>query len=275
MLKKSLLVAAFTGLLFTACKKEEVKNELSESSQVSSKNNNQAQLTYNLIDDAVSAEVINIEKDMNGDVKQKLTLIGTCPTINYTADNSEKPTYVATMTIDFGTACIQDGVTRKGKIIISKNGKFNATGTVTTVTLENYEVNGFKIEGTLTRTVKGFTGTWLSGTWEYDVKVENGKVTGPNNTYFTWESERNVSVNLPSFDISTTGEAEGVDLFGKPYTVTITTPLVIKRNCDYIVSGVLEVAPTGVEKRVVNYGSGTCDNNVTITVGDKVYNVTL
>ena len=38
MLKKSLLVAAFTGLLFTACKKEEVKNELSESSQVSSKN---------------------------------------------------------------------------------------------------------------------------------------------------------------------------------------------------------------------------------------------
>jgi hypothetical protein len=274
MLKKSLLVAAFAGLLLSACKKEEVKNELSESSQVSSKNNNQAQLTYNLIDDAVSNEIVNIEKDFSGEVKTKLSILA-CPDINYTLDNDENPNYVATMTIDFGTGCIQNGVTRKGKIIISKNGKFNATGTVTTVTLENYEVNGYKVEGTLTRTVKGFTGTWLSGTWEYEVEVEDGKVTGPNNTYFTWESERTVTVSLPSFEVSTTGEAEGVDLFGKAYTVTITTPLVIKRDCEHIVSGVLEVSPTGVEKRVINYGNGTCDKNVTITVGDKVYDVTL
>jgi hypothetical protein len=274
MLKKSLLVAAFAGLLFSACKKEEVKNELSESSQVSSKNNNQAQLTYNLIDDEVSNEIIKIEKDFNGEVKTKLSIVA-CPAIDYTLDNDENPSYVATMTIDFGTACLKDGITRKGKIIISKNGKFNATGTVTTVTLENYEVNGYKVEGTLTRTVKGFTGTWLSGTWEYEVEVEDGKVTGPNNTYFTWESERTVTVSLPSFEVSTTGEAEGVDLFGKAYTVTITTPLVIKRDCEHIVSGVLEVSPTGVEKRVINYGNGTCDKNVTITIGDKVYDVTL
>lgn len=275
MLKKSLFVAVFAGLLFSACKKEEVKNELSESSQVSSKNNNQAQLTYNLIDDEVSNEIINIEKNFDGEVQNKLLSIVGCHDIDYTIDNVEKPSYVATMTIDFGTTCLKDGITRKGKIIISKNGKFNATGTVTTVTLENYEVNGFKVEGTLTRTVKGFTGTWLSGTWEYDVKVENGKVTGTNNAFFTWESERTVSVSLPSFEVSTSGNAEGNDLFGNPYQVAITTPLVIKRDCDHIVSGVLEVTPTGAEKRVINYGNGTCDNNVIITIGEDVYNVSL
>jgi hypothetical protein len=275
MLKKSLFVAAFAGLLFSACKKEEVKNELSESSQVSTKNNNQAQLTYNLIDDAVSNEIVKIEKDLNGEVKSKLSIFQPCPNIDYTLDNADNPSYVKTMTIDYSATCVEEGVTRKGKIIISKNGKFNATGTITTVTLENYEVNGYKVEGTLTRTVKGFTGTWLSGTWQYDVKVENGKVTGPNDTFFTWESERSVTVSLPSFEVSTSGEAEGVDLFGKPYTVIITTPLVIKRDCEHIVSGVLEVSPTGVEKRVINYGNGTCDKNVTITVGDDIYNVTL
>ncbi len=81
-----------------------------------------------------------------------------CAVITYIADTTNSGQwYVKSLTIDYGTGCVWKGRTRKGKIHITRNGKWFTVGTSTIITLENFSIDGYAVEGTNTITPKTAT----------------------------------------------------------------------------------------------------------------------
>lgn len=57
-------------------------------------------------------------------------------------------------------------------------------------------------------------------------------------------------------------------------TSTITTPLRVRANCPNIVSGVVEIVRND-NTAVLDYGTGECDNQATLTINGTTTNITL
>lgn len=187
--------------------------------------------------------------------------------------------FPTTLTIDFGsTGCTgSDGRLRKGKVEAVFTGMWRDSLTVVTVTPVNYSVDNYKVEGTKTIENKGHVG----GNLTYDVAVTNGKITAPDLTYFTWnsniqyewiegESTTFLSHGLPGVldDVYLIrGTYNGVNRSGLSYTSTITSPIRKELSCKWPVSGVLQITPQGLQTRTIDFGSGACDNDATVSVG--------
>jgi hypothetical protein len=185
------------------------------------------------------------------------------------------------ITVDFGTGCTgPGGRTRKGKIVIEYKGRRFLPGSSITTTFVGYSVNGISVEG-----VRVLTNTSASETAPVSFSiVETGlKLTYPDGTFATRTSNRTRTwnrTNNPLEDSWTvTGSASGTNRKSKEYTMTITKPLVYKRSC--AITNQVFIAVEGTKELVVDtkkvtidYGSGTCDNTVTISINGKSKEVT-
>ena len=69
---------------------------------------------------------------------------GVCATITVVATNIPK-----VFTVDYGTGCTENQITRKGKLKITLSGPVITTGSKMTIQRESYSVNGLKLEGTI------------------------------------------------------------------------------------------------------------------------------
>jgi len=136
-------------------------------------------------------------------------------------------------------------------------------------TFDGYFLNDKKIEGTRTITNTGID--FLSSSVSLAVKIENGKITWPDNTFVTISSDqiRLVKLGDEGYDASITGSASGKSRDGVTFNTLVIDPLIIKQSC--ITSGVsvpgagkLQFQYGGMEV-TVDYGTGTCDKLVTIT----------
>jgi hypothetical protein len=208
---------------------------------------------------------------------------GTCATVSVSPAWLD-PNWPKVMEIDFGsTNCTGNyGVNRRGKLVVTLTGPYRDQGSILTIQPQDYYVNDIKVEGTKTITNNGLNS---NNNLEFTVDVVNGKITYTDSTFTTWTSTRtNEWVEGDTTTLFThgfagvcddvyliTGAANGVDKKGKPYTVTITTPLRKEICCRWLVSGVLEVVPDGLATRVVDFGNGTCDNSATITINGNTF----
>src|SRR5450755_308212 len=99
----------------------------------------------------------------------------------YTFDDSTQGVYPKTLTLDFGTGCTSaDGILRSGKISYLFSGPIISPGTTATVTLTNYVVNGYGIQGqyTITNTSSDVVGI------SFNTLVVNGIITYPDLTNY-------------------------------------------------------------------------------------------
>lgn len=195
-------------------------------------------------------------------------------------------TWPKVMEIDFGsTNCTGNyGVNRRGKLVVTLTGRYRDAGSTLTIQPQNYYVNDIKVEGTKTITNDGYNS---NNKLSFTVDVVNGKLTYPNNQEITWASTRtNEWIEGDSTTLFThgfagicddvyliTGAANGVDRKGKPYTVSITSPLRKEICCRWVVSGTVQLTPDGKDTRILDFGSGSCDNQATITVNGNTYNI--
>lgn len=254
-----------TGLIaivvLIACKKEEKIDYTTYSSQDNSKSEN----IFN-----------GVWKDIQVAFKEENTVaraswLGSCA--NITWDLNAK-----TFVIDFGaTGCAgQDGRQRRGKILVSYTDAYQVPGSVITTTFDNYFVSDFQVEGTHTVTNNGYN---ADSNLNYTVTVMNAVVTAPNNEYqISWNSTRNrewIAGDDTQWDWTDdqyliTGTSNGVNREGTAYTAQITTPIHFDLSCDIIpiIAGRVEVTPSGAATRFIDYGSGACDSQITIGVGD-------
>ncbi len=189
-----------------------------------------------------------------------------------------------TLVVDFGSGCTSsgDGIARSGSITYIFSGKLGTPGTVISASFNNYTVNGYQLGGTYSITnssgVSGFSLT---------TQVQNGTIVYPNDSSYTFSGTKVLSLNTPvdstnilnnSFDI-TGGYTISNTNTGESLTATVTTPLLKKLSCEYIVSGIIGFVYTKGSAITVNgtldYGDGTCDNSAVIAIGTATKTVTL
>jgi hypothetical protein len=198
-----------------------------------------------------------------------------CATAKATLDETGKK-----ITIDFGAGCTSNnGITRKGKIILSYSGNLIFPGAKVVATFDGYFLNDKKIEGTRTITNTGID--FLTSSVSLAAKIENGKITWGDNTFVTISSDqiRLVKLGDEGYDASITGSASGKSRDGVNYNTLVIDPLIIKQSC--VASGVsvpgageLQFQYGGMEV-TVDYGDGTCDKLVTITYPGGSKEITL
>jgi len=200
----------------------------------------------------------------------------TCATVTFEfAEDNSLSTPHGYITIDFGTGCTDArGNVRKGIIKIEFKGKRFMPNSQIITTLHGYSINNVVIEGT--RTVTN-TSESLESNPKFTITLAGGKATWPDGTFATREANRTrewVRAENPMNDEwIVTGNAAGSNRDGDTYIMEITTPLVYKRAC-VSTSGGIAVEGTKVmtvngKEITIDYGTGTCDRLITITINGQ------
>ncbi|MDF1672680.1 MAG: hypothetical protein P1U41_04205 [Vicingaceae bacterium] len=274
------------AMIFIGCDKD-ANTTIIDNTSTSSRDNATAENMF--------ADIKKVVEEAADDEGQTIKLAGNPNKTGYTFGNCATvtinpawidPNWPKVMEIDFGSSNCTGvyGVDRRGKLIVTLTGKYRDVGTTLTIQPQDYYVNDIKIEGTKTITNDGYNS---NNNFEFSVDVVNGKLTYPDNKVITWATARiNEWIEGDSTTLFThgfpgicddvyliTGSANGVNQKGKPYTVTITSPLRKEICCRWLVSGTLEIVPDGLDPRIVDFGTGDCDNQATVTINNNTYNI--
>lgn len=268
-MKKIFFALLSLSILISSCGKGKKNKET-----ICTEDNNKADICFNDIFNITSTEVQAVEEaeGINKNESILASLSDSCASITYSLD--EDSTYIDTLIVDYGnnTTCTTNGRVRRGKLNIYLTGRFREAGTVTTIVPEDFYVDDHKVEGQKVITNNGLVGGL---NWSFDVDVTNGQITNPDGNTFQWECSRTNIWRILEGEIGISGVANGVNRNGVPFDLVVTQELVIMQGCQWITSGIFELTPEDLATRTVDYGSGTCDNNVTVTINNNLYNINL
>lgn len=260
-LSSALVVSSL--LIFNACKKKtEVDNE-----------------TQSVVDNAICEQqfmsiqpIVNDKSISSKGVKRT----NTCETFNIvsgdTTDVNNDKVYdngPVTFEIDYGSGCVgSDGVLRNGKIRFSTTKRWSVYNNEVTIDLINYKANTVSYSGqikvtrpdSLTIVTEVVNGHCTDGSWNIDYACTKTlkQIAGYN-----------TKGDVSDDQFSMTGSSSGKNREGRNFTTNITNALIKKASCKYISSGTLELTPDGFKTRIVDFGSGTCDDDATFTVNGQ------
>lgn len=201
-----------------------------------------------------------------------------CATFTLTGGSTKT---AGSITINFGDGAgckDKNGNTRKGKIKVTwSNGPAANVGFTTVTTFEDYSINDIKLEGT--RTITKLQSSNITSL-KYSAVLEAGKATWPDSTFITRTSNFTAEFNSTNTTTTLTGNASGSNRKEKEYTMEITEAIIFKGEC--IASDGIFMAVDGIKKfisggreLIVDYGDGTCDRSVTLTLGAASRTVSL
>jgi len=264
----SLLIAP---LFFLACERND---DLEERQEIAAQNLEIAQdesLAQSIWDD-VFKNVDEASRETSEVYKKSgfEELNGNCATL--TLDNAQQ-----VLTIDFGSSnCTgNDGRKRRGKIIATYTGRYRDSGTVITVTTDNFYLNDNKIEGIKTVTNLGRNS---SGNLHYSINVQNGKITTAagiieysSTRTREWVQGESTALNVWDDEYLISGTANGKTTSGYNYQISTLSPLEIQIGCYWIKSGRLEIAGDLGDPWNVDYGNGACDNKAQAEINGNTY----
>ena len=184
-----------------------------------------------------------------------------------------------TVTIDFGAGCLgRDGKYRKGKIVSIYTNPMVVPGAKVSTTFVGFYVDSFKIEGTH---ITENTSTSNMQGWK--VSVIEGKITNTNTgNWRKWNSVKNVlqiegngTPHFPLDDVyAITGGAMGSNSGGHSWSSNISTPLIKKFTCRWIVKGTVRLMRDG-RLALLDYGNGDCDNLAILYINGIPHIITL
>ncbi|MBP6624907.1 MAG: hypothetical protein KA198_07030 [Chitinophagaceae bacterium] len=264
-----IILALGTSLIFNACRKT-----------TSSKDNDTETAKDNALGDFVYSDALNIADDAStvnsGDNLGSYKTSSNCAVVTHDTLSTPK-----TITVDFGPVnCLcNDGRNRRGKILVSYTGKYRDAGHLHTITFDNYFVNDNQVLGSKSVTNMGLN---TSGQTYFNIVV-NGliirattldSVIWNSNRTRTWtQGESTMTRADDVYDI--TGNGSGQRANGTAYTMTITQALVRAVACSWIQSGKIDLQPANRPLRQIDFGTGGCDNQATVTINNVTYNITL
>ena len=296
LLLKSLCGILITSAIFVSCSKDEVSeldsSEKEEFATVSSNADAETEAVSNEIFDnamGVNSEVAlggtgvfgSANPDQSSGIYGPLGIdsLSRCFTVSVDRLDPNAP-FPVKVTVDFGSGCTgRDGRTRKGKVITTYTKRLLMPGAVATTTFDGHYINDIKIEGTHT-----ITNVSANNQLSFNVKV-SGKLTNSDGNFREWTSDKTITMIegqttlLPQDDVfSVTGSASGiVKINSKIYewTTEITSPLIKRFNCRWIVKGTIAHKKGNTRISVLDYGNGDCDNKATLTVNTETRIITL
>ena len=189
------------------------------------------------------------------------------------------------ITVDFGaTNCLcNDGRLRRGKILINYTGNYADSGSVRTITFDNYYQNDNNVAGTKTVTNMGHNSL---GQPYFNVTV-NGIVTlsGGGTITTNWVRVRTWTDGYATlgdfsddkYTVSGTGTLTRASGAIVNIAIPTATPLVFAAGCRWIEAGTMTYTlPSGLT-RSINFGStATCDNQAILALPSGVtYTITM
>lgn len=296
LLLKTLCGVLISSAILVSCSKDEVSDlapaEKEEFATVSSNADAETEAVSNEIFDnamGVNSEVAlggtgvfgsaNLDQSSGIYGPSGIDSLSRCFIVNVTRLDANAP-FPVKITVDFGAGCTgRDGRTRKGKVITTYTKRLLQPGAVATTTFDGHYINGIKIEGTHT-----ITNVSTSNQLSFNVKV-SGKLTNADGNFREWTSDKTISMIegattlLPQDDVfSITGSASGiVKIDSKVYewSTEITSPLIKRFNCRWIVKGTIAHKKGNTRISVLDYGNGDCDNKASLTVNTETRIITL
>lgn len=189
-----------------------------------------------------------------------------CATI--TVETAAGGGFPRTFTIDFGSGCEYNGITRSGVLIITLSDYFMSSGCEMVIERQNYVANDWAIDGSVTfvnQTTDANTPSWSRST-------TNSSYTSPVGLVYTHYGNRivkqtagfgNVDLNDNVYEI-TSGTHHLTRSDGNTLEITIVSPVVKAMSCDYISAGEMHI-DGGLLNGNINYGEGECDNTAVYT----------
>jgi hypothetical protein len=248
-------LALLGSLFMTSCQKDSVETDDAQISAAQS-----------------SSETSGMVEDMSDEAEFRLspsTLATGCPTITYAVPQGQFPN---TITIDFGTGCTgRNGRVIAGQIIVDITNDYFAAGSVRTTHTEDLTVDGNSLAYTRTVTNQGVNGV---GQMYWTVEVTGTRARATDGSTGTWTASRvrtliegqESTEDMLDDVYEITGSGTGTCPEGRSFTTTITTPLVKRADCRWIVSGVEQFTVDGrTGTRTLDFGDGSCDDKGTIT----------
>lgn len=265
-LKKSLFILSLSALvLVSGCKKEDNANPNSEVDETTV---TQASESDQIVNDAIATVDDAMDGNFDGIGNGRVEACGTV-SINLQQRS---------VSIDFGAGCQGIfGRNRTGRITVA------FTDNQRTITFQNYAVEGYSISGTVVQGNIVRTRTQIS----YTTSASNLVVTTPNRKFTITNMQRSTQINLGNNprqivdnEVRITGTSAGINNNGENFTTEITSPLVIKQACFqsgvfYPVSGTSIVRVGAKPAITIDYGNGTCEKQITATMGSISKTITL
>lgn len=264
-------------IIFSSCKKDE---ETVDNDTTTATDNALAQSVFN---DMVSiADEVGRTDSLNGYklAGNNQSLLSTCANISFDTIGSSD-----TILVDFGSSnCLgTDGRYRKGQLVITYTGNYSDSGSVVQVKPNGYFVNNHEVMGVKTVTNKGHIG--VGGSLRYDITVNATIIKANYGGTIVWNSSRTrdwISGEATSTYLddkfSILGTASGTSAKGFNFTSTITSALIKDNSCSsnrrFFTQGTIEHQVQEKALRILDFGTGTCDNVGTVTINGTVYNVT-
>lgn len=208
-------------------------------------------------------------RDADDETSQKtdIEILSNCPSLTITPFDT---TWPKTLVLDYGsTNCTgTDLRQRRGKVNIVATERWRETGSITTITFDNYFIDNHKVEGTKIITNLGRN---QNNNLVYDVKVQNAVVTKPDNTTIQWGSVRShewiegESTILNPFDdvYLISGNITGTSAAGVNYTIDTQQSLNVKFGCRWVRAGIIDINIQNLQTITIDYGDGTCNPNAT------------
>lgn len=201
--------------------------------------------------------------------------------VNVSVDTINSP---HVLIVRFGNKDVEcaDGRTRRGSIVVKYDGRYLDTGRLHTISFNDYYLNGNRMSGTMKLMRHDTT---VTGDWYYTVQVNDSMNMNPedkiNSRFIVWSGnlmrrwiggQQTHDRNDDYFSVG--GVATLTRPSGHVFNFNIGTPLQVATSCDFVQSGVVNVTGyTG--NRVLNYGSGNCDNAAQLNIDVHVYQLTL
>jgi hypothetical protein len=177
-----------------------------------------------------------------------------------------------TITLDFGTGCTNpnSNIERSGIVHIVLSDSFRLTGSTAIMTFDNYYVNGYKKEGTIT-----WTNTSTATVRSWSRQVVNGKITAPDGRFWFHNGLKQITQvagnNTPRILLddafSITGSSVITNSLGDTRTATIEIPLHKRVDCDHVDEGSIRFQGPN-HFATLDFGNGTCDAIATISINN-------
>jgi hypothetical protein len=287
-LTKSLVVLAISAVgIMTSCTDDQNSVSINDTNNVQ-----EEAITESYFEDVDDIATIAVSADVSTLTGSRESASGrqgvkpedsrfTCATVTFefATDNSLAVPH-GYITIDFGAGCTDPrGNVRKGIVKIEFKGRRFMPDSKIITTLENYSINDIKLEGI--RTVTN-TSASLETNPKFNITVQGGKATWPDGKTATHEINRTRewvrAINPLNDKWLVTGTAAGTNREGKTYQMEITKALVYKRECaasNKVFAAVEGTKVLNIDGKTitVDYGSGTCDKLVTITINGQTKEV--
>ena len=276
MKKQLIFLLAFFPVFFMACDSGDENGgaEFNKEVQASYEGEETVEAIYNAVESVTGAVILASDANPGGRQAELSHPMLACAEVTFDGNLNG-----GRIEVDFGEGCeAPNGKVISGIIVVEYEGLWIMEGSKVYVVLKDFFIDDVEVEGTIIYTNAGMD----MKSWVFTVEIVGGKITWPDGTTVTRESDRTHTLTMSGdeFELQIEGTASGTTRMGYAYTSEITEPLLVKSSCleEYRflpVSGKKLIKVDELGEATIDYGDGTCDNTFTVTFGGVSKDVTI